>query len=221
MASQLGARLIIGIDGDYVRQDRLLIDPSVFRPCNLETKNCCATVAAGMHFDLVMSLEVAEHLSEGRASSFIDELCSLGDLILFSAAVPGQGGVDHINEQWPAYWNALFRKCGFHCFDILRSKIWGNTAVERWYAQNAFLFARTGTASYETLCCLSPPVSDPTPLVHPGTLSAAVNAFETEIKRLKQAQEALKQAQEALLSSRSWKVTAPLRAISELVPRRR
>src|SRR5262245_8575664 len=115
MASQLGASLIIGIDGDYIRPDRLWIDHSAFRHCNLETESCRAALGDRdeTYFELVMSLEVAEHLSEARGASFVGELCSLGDLILFSAAIPGQGGTTHINEQWPAYWNALFRRHEF------------------------------------------------------------------------------------------------------------
>jgi hypothetical protein len=191
-AKENGADLIIGIDGDYVRRDRLLVDPSAFRSCNLEADNCRAVLAQGVCFDLVMSLEVAEHLSQARASSFVDELCGLGNLVLFSAAIPGQGGMNHINEQWPAYWNALFCKNGFACFDVVRPKVWENRAIKWWYAQNILLFARTGTTAYEALSSFGSPVSDPMPLVHPRLLAG-------------------------VLSSASWKITAPLRAITSAV----
>jgi 2-polyprenyl-3-methyl-5-hydroxy-6-metoxy-1,4-benzoquinol methylase len=52
-------------------------------------------------FDLVISLEVAEHLPIECAETFIDSLVKLGPVILFSAAIPFQGGGSHINEQWP------------------------------------------------------------------------------------------------------------------------
>jgi 2-polyprenyl-3-methyl-5-hydroxy-6-metoxy-1,4-benzoquinol methylase len=55
-------------------------------------------------FDLVVSLEVAEHLPASAADQFVNTLVKHGKKILFSAAIPGQGGQDHLNEQWPDYW---------------------------------------------------------------------------------------------------------------------
>jgi hypothetical protein len=46
-------------------------------------------------FDLAVCLEVAEHLPPERAESFIRELCDLAPVVLFSAAIPGQGGTGH------------------------------------------------------------------------------------------------------------------------------
>ena len=59
-----------------------------------------------------ISLEVAEHLSPGRAESFISDLCQAAPVVLFGAAIPGQGGVGHLNEQWQSYWANLFEACG-------------------------------------------------------------------------------------------------------------
>lgn len=87
-------------------------------------------------FDLAVCLEVAEHLPLERAASFIAELCGLSDTILFSAAVPGQGGTDHLNEQWPQYWVDLFNDNGFVVFDDLRWAIWEDERVSWWYRQN-------------------------------------------------------------------------------------
>ena len=55
-------------------------------------------------FDLVLSLEVAEHLPSECAEAFVESLVNLGPVILFSAAIPYQGGENHVNEQWPEYW---------------------------------------------------------------------------------------------------------------------
>jgi len=102
-SSDLGARRILGVDGDYIRRDRLWIDEASFRSCDLETQSCRVVIPEDCSFDLTISLEVAEHLSERRAAPFIDDVCSLGDLVLFSAAIPGQAGSNHINTQWPTY----------------------------------------------------------------------------------------------------------------------
>jgi hypothetical protein len=94
-------------------------------------------------FDLVQSLEVAEHLPERSADNFISFLCSLGPVVLFSAAIPFQGGTNHINEQWPEYWARLFLKHGFLPFDAIRDQVWDDPIVTFYYAQNALLFVQT------------------------------------------------------------------------------
>ena len=78
-------------DGDYLTRD-MILDPDLFEKCDLENE-----LTKKEKFDLVICLEVAEHLSKTRADSFIADLAQLGDIILFSAAIPFQGGVGHIN----------------------------------------------------------------------------------------------------------------------------
>jgi hypothetical protein len=95
-------------------------------------------------FDLAVSLEVAEHLPSAYAESFVDTLTRLSPVILFSAAIPFQGGTEHINEQWPEYWAKLFRAREYAVIDCLRKKVWSNESVEWWYAQNILLFAHRG-----------------------------------------------------------------------------
>ena len=90
-------------------------------------------------FGLAICLEVAEHLPPERAETFINELCGLSDTIVFSAAVPGQGGTGHLNEQWPAYWVDLFAANGFTCSDALRWEIWEDERVCWWYRQGMFV----------------------------------------------------------------------------------
>jgi len=75
-------------------------------------------------------MEVAEHLSEARAASFVEDLTALGSVILFSAAIPFQGGEHHINEQWPEYWALMFRGFGYDCADVLRELVWADPQVD-------------------------------------------------------------------------------------------
>ena len=91
--------------------------------------------------DLALSLEVAEHLPEARAASFVGELCELAPVVVFSAAVPGQGGTGHVNEQWAEYWARLFERNGFHVSAALRWRFWNNSSVENWYRQNILVAA--------------------------------------------------------------------------------
>jgi SAM-dependent methyltransferase len=97
----------------------------------------------GKPFDLVISLEVAEHLPPSKADGFIGELCAQADTVLFSAAIPGQGGTGHINEQWPDYWANLFHEHGFAVSGALRWHMWGHPDIENWYQQNILVAMRT------------------------------------------------------------------------------
>lgn len=128
---------IWGIDGDYVRRDQLLIDPDKFTPMELG-----APVSPGRQFDLAQSMEVAEHLQEHHADGFVDFLCALSPVVLFSAAIPYQGGDHHVNEQWPEYWAEKFGKRGYVCADVIRDEVWNQPECAYYYAQNAFLYVR-------------------------------------------------------------------------------
>lgn len=87
-------------------------------------------------FDLAISLEVAEHLSPPAGQRLITSLCALAPVVVFSAAIPGQGGHGHLNEQWPDYWARQFEDCGFKVSGALRWRLWGDVRVEPWYQQN-------------------------------------------------------------------------------------
>jgi SAM-dependent methyltransferase len=131
----LGVNDVAGIDGDYVVRKDLLFPAERFTPMDLT-----APTRLGSRFDLVQSLEVGEHLPAKSAETFVSFLCSLGPVVLFSAAIPYQGGTDHINEQWPEYWAELFQKHSYVAVDAIRNRVWANPKVAYYYAQNALLF---------------------------------------------------------------------------------
>ena len=133
--SDLGVNEFIGIDEEYVGPDELMIPFDRFRRIDLN-----APQRLENRFDLVESLEVAEHLPEASADTFVSFLCSLSSVVLFSAAVPHQGGVKHLNEQWPEYWANLFMQRGYVAIDAIRDRIWNNPRVPVWYAQNTLMF---------------------------------------------------------------------------------
>ena len=130
-----GVTDILGIDGDYVERKNLQIPQESFlaadlkKPLNLDRQ-----------WDLVVSLEVAEHLPETSAAIFVNSLARLGKVILFSAAIPFQEGEHHINEQWQDYWAKHFQNIGYLPVDSIRRKIWQNPHVAYWYAQNILIF---------------------------------------------------------------------------------
>lgn len=134
---KFGVKDLWGVDGDYVERKRLEIPAERFISHDLTQP-----FEFDRQFDLVVSLEVAEHLPEASADSFVRTLTQLGPVILFSAAIPGQGGVHHINEQWQDYWARIFQAHGYEPIDWLRKRIWSNERVEWYYAQNMLMYAR-------------------------------------------------------------------------------
>src|SRR5262245_20958009 len=116
-----GVERILGIDGDYVNRQRLEIAQHEFF-----VRDLSSPTPIDRGFDLAVSLEVAEHLPERSADSFVDFLTSLAPVVLFSAAVPCQGGTNHLNEQWPDYWAARFESRGYRTCDYIRDRIWDN-----------------------------------------------------------------------------------------------
>lgn len=127
---------VLGVDGDWVPRRMLRIAAERFVAHDLTRP-----FRYGRTFDLAMSIETAEHLPPDAAEDFVASLTSLAPAVLFSAAVPGQGGVGHVNEQWPEYWCALFARRGYSVIDALRPRIWKVDVLAPCVRQNLLLFA--------------------------------------------------------------------------------
>ncbi len=126
---------VLGIDGPWVDLEHLQFEKDAFWVRDLH-----APVRLENRFDLAVCLEVAEHLREAGAQQLVDLLCSASDIVLFSAAIPGQGGKGHLNEQYPSYWAARFAARGFVPIDILHSIVWTNNTLFPWFRQNLLIF---------------------------------------------------------------------------------
>jgi len=162
---------IWGIDSDWVNKDILHVPKEHLIISNLEEP-----VEVQRKFDLAISLEVAEHLKPSSAEIFVDSLTRLAPVVLFSAAIPGQGGYNHINEQWPDYWAKLFHDRGYEVVDCLRKKIWKNEKVDWWYAQNILLFVAQDYLQENDLLKKEQAVTfiDQLSLIHPKAFSSLV-----------------------------------------------
>ncbi len=187
---------LLGIDGEYVDRGKLLIDPKRFLARDLEQP-----LKLDRRFDLAVSLEVAEHLSESSADAFVASLVDLAPVVLFSAAIPHQGGKSHVNEQWPLYWHAKFAAHDYVAVDCLREKLWREEQMCVWYAQNAvFYVRRDALASYPLLAEQFARAGDvvPLPLVHPWVYLTLFNNQEKVISELRRD---LETAQRAVIST--------------------
>ena len=94
-------------------------------------------------FDVAICVEVAEHLPPSAANTIVDSITSHANAVVFAAAIPGQRGDHHVNEQWPSYWIARFAEHDFQCFDRIRPLVWLNDDIATWYRQNIMLFLRS------------------------------------------------------------------------------
>lgn len=137
-AKKFGATKVVGIDGPWVPADQLLIETNEFVRADLEGK----LPELGTTFDLAISTEVLEHISDPAGERAVAWLTRQAPAILFSAAIPGQDGQSHINERWLSSWASRFEAHGFKIYDAIRPKIWGNPVVPFWYKQNLLFIAK-------------------------------------------------------------------------------
>jgi SAM-dependent methyltransferase len=139
---EAGVADCIGVDGDYVDRGSLVIPPDRFVASDLARPFDLAR-----RFDLVESLETAEHIHPSCADIFLGNLVRHGGLVLFSAAVPGQGGETHVNEQPLDHWRRKFLALGYDAYDWLRPRIRDVAEIEPWYRYNALLYATDEAAA--------------------------------------------------------------------------
>jgi len=135
--NQFSINDIHGYDGNSV-------DPELFKipaACYTQT-DLSKPINLPERAELAISIEVAEHIPQASTPTFVSNLTRASDVVLFSAAAPYQGGVEHCNEQPPAYWAELFAKEGYLCFDILRDRLWDKEEVLDIHRQNMLIFTK-------------------------------------------------------------------------------
>lgn len=175
---KFGAKILHGYDGPWVDEKKFCSKNIVFTPVNFEKgflpKERC---------DLAMSVEVAEHISEASADNFVTMLAQASDVIVFGAAAKGQGGENHINEQWQSYWIEKFNKKKYECFDIFRPLLWDDKNVDWWYRQNTFLFVKKNISKdiidIELLKKKEKNVYD---IVHPDSFEYRLSLYNIEME---------------------------------------
>jgi SAM-dependent methyltransferase len=134
--------------------------------------------------DLAISTEVAEHIESAQVETFIENLTKASDVVLFSAALPYQGGIGHVNENWVEYWVQLFSKRNYRCFDIFRIPFWNDSRIHYYYRQNILLFVHQDRVpEFEAKGLQEEP--HPLSLIHPDLYIQAINrARPPEARRL-------------------------------------
>lgn len=160
-ANSLGITDFDGYDGDYVDRSKLYVDVARFHAVNLAEE-----FSLDRRYDVALSLEVAEHLPSSKTDDFIGKLTDAAPIVVFSAAIPGQGGTSHINERWQDAWRKSFAKRDYQAIDYLRPLIRGNPSVPWWYQQNIMIYCHP-SISFRENAAQAVPADISLDLVHP------------------------------------------------------
>ena len=98
-----------GLEGSKFAFDHMMIDPA-----NVEHFDLRKKYQPTHSVDLVISIEVAEHIEQLFVGNYVDVLTKHGaSNIIMTAAAPGQGGEGHVNEQPAEYWVEKLQDAGY------------------------------------------------------------------------------------------------------------
>lgn len=100
-----GVKDVLGVDGDNMK--------SSMSEGNFKAHDLTVPLHLNRKYDLLLCLEVAEHLQEQYADTLLQSCVQHSDIIFWSAATPGQGGYHHVNEQPHEYWIDKFAAHGY------------------------------------------------------------------------------------------------------------
>ena len=132
-----GVQDVTGVEGEWILDVKHLATEAWLRVYDLKKP-----IKLERKFDMAVCLEVAEHLPIEFSRTLAETLVAASDRIVFSAAIPGQSGTDHINLQFPDYWAHLFKEYGYFLEWDPRPSIWNTRGVAPWYQQNLLIYRK-------------------------------------------------------------------------------
>lgn len=162
-AKALGVSRYVGIDQNSYDPTYMLIGPSDYMQQDLQEP-----IDIASKFDLAICVEVAEHIPKDKSDILLNNVCQNSEVVLFSAALPRQGGTGHINEQPCSYWIQKFRTRGYLPVDCIRPFFWNEEQIEIWYRNNCILYLTS--EALKQFKVNIPPTLPPTDIIHPQML---------------------------------------------------
>lgn len=132
---------VLGVDGSRANRDYTFLKKTNFQFFDLRNNFCPA-----QRYDLCLCLEVGEHIEEKYSCALIGSLVRSAPVIIFSAAPPGQYGVDHVNLKPPEWWIEKFAQFGFKLDTALLSafkeELKNTGGVQEYYIDNVMIFKK-------------------------------------------------------------------------------
>jgi len=179
-ARALGVTDLTGIEGPWAAawRDRDVLATEF----DLVLADLEAPLRVERTYDLVICIEVVEHLTARRAPGFVADLCAAGETVLLGAAIPGQRGPNHVHERWLSQWAADFAQHGYEPIDCIRPRIWGDPSLWTHHRQNPVLFVaeHRGSDARARAHALPEPGPDALDVVHPDFLLRTLREEEQE-----------------------------------------
>ncbi len=184
-----GVADVLGLVGPDTPEELMCLPPAQRRAWDLDL-----LAPLDRRFDIACSLEVAEHVAPADAERFVAMLVAAAPVVVFGAAIPGQGGPGHVNERRQSWWAARFARHGYVAVDCIRSALWGTPGLEWYYAQNVLVYClpRLVPAGHAPVTCpLYLDLVDErvmAPLLRgPDSIKGAVQALRRDLRALRQA----------------------------------
>ncbi len=138
LLGRLGAGTVLGLDA-------LPAEATVLGAGEYTTADLGSPIDLGRRFDLVICVEVAEHLDPAREAVLIETIARHADrAIVFSAAEPEQPGHGHVNCRPLGYWLDLWRARGW-LPDAVESMAMRALASLSWFRRNLVVLHRAET----------------------------------------------------------------------------
>ena len=132
-----------GVDLHRHKTVKWIFQHDLTEPFSLAEKNLPSQLP------MVISLEVAEHIPKSKHDIFCDTIAQplmKEGVLIFSSAVPGQGGEEHVGCEHPTYWRTKFHNRGIGYrpdMTLVLSLFWSNILSPlHWLPPNLQVFRR-------------------------------------------------------------------------------
>jgi SAM-dependent methyltransferase len=162
VAQEMGIADVRGVEGPWLKREDIVVASDLIVQVDLEKP-----FSLNRRFDMAVCLEVGEHLASTAAENLVDSLTAHADCVLYSAAIPFQGGHHHVNEQFLSYWVDLFAKRNYVVIDLIRGRIWEDKSILWWLRQNIVLFVHRDYLKTNEKLATEQKVNRPVSVVHP------------------------------------------------------
>lgn len=126
-----------GVDLSETAKEESALPDSAF-----EIHDLTQPYTPNQEYDIVICVEVLEHIPPKAADTIVESISSAGDTAIVTAAPPGQGGTHHVNEQPSGYWIEKFEQHGMEYISCQSTRIKNTLELSEisWVQKNLLVF---------------------------------------------------------------------------------